>query len=228
MSSAAATAALLTTGSAASQMFNAYANYGMSKKLMQKQYDLNMRAWREQNEYNLPVNQMSRLSDAGLNPYLVYSNGGASATASVPQGVSQGHFNGFNVDPLSDLANYQSILNQRANERLTNASEHYTNVQAEQAELTGAKQRELIDAQISQLGSSTSVNNENAFTQGLINSVVKAITGSETPQQIAEKTGGLFDNTWNFIGDALYWLSGTRTRYESQTIGSKLNKARLY
>ena len=56
----------------------------------QREWDLEM--WNRQNEYNLPKNQMARLSAAGLNPNLVYGSGsvsgnvtGSSPKASVPR-----------------------------------------------------------------------------------------------------------------------------------------------
>ncbi|WGL31488.1 DNA pilot protein [Dipodfec virus UOA04_Rod_1143] len=220
--SAAAVAAGTALAGLVSQGFNAYNNYATSKKLMQKQYDLNMRQWNAQNEYNLPVNQMQRLEDAGLNPHLVYGSGGASATASTPSSASQGRYEGgIGVNMLGDLAAYQSILNQRANE-------HYTNVQATQAELTGKKTRELMQAQIENLGAQAGLTTENAFTQGLVNSVAKAVTGSPTAQEITNKVGSAWDRMWNWVGDRLYDMSGNRTYYQSNTRGSKLNKSRLF
>lgn len=38
----------------------------------------NIRFWKMQNEYNLPINQMKRLQDAGLNPNLIYGSGSAN------------------------------------------------------------------------------------------------------------------------------------------------------
>jgi hypothetical protein len=44
----------------------------------------NLINWKRQNKYNLPVNQMARLEEAGLNPRLIYgaSSGGAAGNAS--------------------------------------------------------------------------------------------------------------------------------------------------
>lgn len=45
--------------------------------------------WNRQNEYNSPIAQMTRLKEAGLNPNLVYGNGGASAVSqSMPRQAS--------------------------------------------------------------------------------------------------------------------------------------------
>lgn len=44
-------------------------------KLAQYQYDKAVEMWNRQNEYNAPKAQMARLSEAGLNPNLVYGSG---------------------------------------------------------------------------------------------------------------------------------------------------------
>lgn len=56
-------------------------NY-FNRKASKKEYDRNIALWNMQNEYNLPVNQMQRLRDAGLNPNLVYGNGATTLAAS--------------------------------------------------------------------------------------------------------------------------------------------------
>lgn len=45
------------------------------KDLADYQYSLALDMWNKQNEYNSPAAQMARLSQAGLNPHLVYGNG---------------------------------------------------------------------------------------------------------------------------------------------------------
>ena len=41
--------------------------------------------WRMQNEYNSPMAQMQRLTDAGLNPNLVYGNGAEAQSGAMPR-----------------------------------------------------------------------------------------------------------------------------------------------
>lgn len=53
-------------------------------KLAEYQYSKALEMWNRQNEYNLPKNQMSRLTDAGLNPNLVYGNGTVQGLTSAP------------------------------------------------------------------------------------------------------------------------------------------------
>lgn len=50
-------------------------------KLAEYQYQKNLEMWNRNNEYNSPVNQMKRLSEAGLNPNLVYGHGSISNTS---------------------------------------------------------------------------------------------------------------------------------------------------
>lgn len=51
-------------------------NYKYQKKLMDYQNQLNVQNWNMQNEYNTPVNQRSRLLDAGINP--IFAQEGAA------------------------------------------------------------------------------------------------------------------------------------------------------
>lgn len=71
-------------------------NYKYTKKLQKAQNEWSEKMWNATNEYNLPVNQVKRYRDAGINPALVASNGQLSsgnASDSVSPGSSQ--FNGF-------------------------------------------------------------------------------------------------------------------------------------
>lgn len=53
--------------------------YNAEQSLIQYQRSIDM--WNMQNEYNTPTNQLQRLRDAGLSPYLAYSNAAAGGTA---------------------------------------------------------------------------------------------------------------------------------------------------
>lgn len=54
-------------------------------KLAKYQNDWNLAQWKRENEYNLPINQMQRLREAGLNPNLVYGGGATTLSASSPK-----------------------------------------------------------------------------------------------------------------------------------------------
>ena len=59
--------------------------YHRSKKLMDKQFQMDLDAWNMQNAYNLPKAQMARLKAAGLNPALMYGQGTTGNTSGAPQ-----------------------------------------------------------------------------------------------------------------------------------------------
>lgn len=59
-----------------------------AKKIAREQNEYNQEMWRMQNEYNTPRAQKQRLIDAGLNPALMYQNGGVSNTAESPAPAS--------------------------------------------------------------------------------------------------------------------------------------------
>ena len=59
--------------------------YHRSKKLMNKQYQMDMEAWKTQNAYNTPAAQQARLKEAGLNPALMYGQGTMGNATGAPQ-----------------------------------------------------------------------------------------------------------------------------------------------
>lgn len=63
---------------AASTGFQNAANRKFSREMYDRQRQDAIYDWNMQNEYNRPDNQMARLKEAGLNPNLVYGNGGSS------------------------------------------------------------------------------------------------------------------------------------------------------
>lgn len=65
--------------------------YEYQRKLNQEAFQHDIDMWNRQNAYNTPSAQMERLQAAGLNPNLVYGNGGASNTASGAPTYNAGH-----------------------------------------------------------------------------------------------------------------------------------------
>lgn len=91
------------------QLGSAMRSLAKNKALAKYQYDLNMQAWREQSAYNTPAAQMARLTQAGLNPHLVYGNGNVANQADAPPQY-QAPTADFSVNP--DMArNLTSGLN---------------------------------------------------------------------------------------------------------------------
>lgn len=56
-------------------------NRAFQERMYDKQVEDNIKFWNMQNEYNLPSAQLQRLRDAGLNPLLMYGEGGVQNVA---------------------------------------------------------------------------------------------------------------------------------------------------
>lgn len=81
-----------------------------SKKQADYQNAQQLAFWALNNDYNSPASVMQRLEEAGLNPNLVYQNGGASYQATMPT-AGKANFNyNHNVNPLvfQQLENMES------------------------------------------------------------------------------------------------------------------------
>lgn len=56
-----------------------------NRELAQYQYSKDLEMWNRQNEYNSPLAQMNRYSQAGLNPNLIYGQGNSGNAGSMPR-----------------------------------------------------------------------------------------------------------------------------------------------
>lgn len=87
-------------------------NRDFQMQMYKQQYDDSIKFWNMQNEYNLPSAELARLKDAGLNPLLMYGQGGVSGmSSSAPQLPSQPSGSQARAafsNPL-ELAQYQLI-----------------------------------------------------------------------------------------------------------------------
>lgn len=84
-------------------------NNAFNERMMQKQLDYNTDMWNKQNAYNTPSAQVQRLKEAGLNPYLMLSNGNQIGTASSANSASMASSasspNMQAYDPSSGISN---------------------------------------------------------------------------------------------------------------------------
>lgn len=89
-------------------------NNEFNERMMQKQMDYNTDMWNKQNAYNTASAQVQRLRDAGLNPYLMMSNGNQIGTASSVNSPSlasaSGNPNIQGYDPSSGIASGVNAL----------------------------------------------------------------------------------------------------------------------
>ena len=90
-------------------LFSNNIGYQKSKGLMNHQFKLNKDMFDYTNEYNLPVHQMERLKQAGLNPNLVYGNGSVAGNVGSSSGVSIANFKGPDVPTSNDFLNYYQL-----------------------------------------------------------------------------------------------------------------------
>lgn len=88
--------------SAAGSVVKNRRSYKFTSKLMDKQQQINLQNWNLQNAYNTPSAQMARLRAAGLNPNLIYANGGSFAGAGEIGSPSVNQFD--YQDPVSSAA----------------------------------------------------------------------------------------------------------------------------
>lgn len=81
-----------------------------SKKTADYQNAQQLAFWNLNNDYNSPVSVMQRLEEAGLNPNLVYNNGGSSYQATMPTAGKASFQYSHDQNPLifQQLANMES------------------------------------------------------------------------------------------------------------------------
>lgn len=88
-----------------------------NRELAEYQYSKDLEMWNKTNEYNNPSNQMARLKAAGLNPNLIYGNGGGQTQAATMPKYQAPTMN-YNyrpaVDPLAVIGAYQNFRLQAA------------------------------------------------------------------------------------------------------------------
>lgn len=53
--------------------------------------------WNLQNQYNLPVNQVARLKEAGINPNLAFGSAASTMSANIPSSPARANFDDFGI-----------------------------------------------------------------------------------------------------------------------------------
>lgn len=115
-----------------------YLQHKYNQKLSEQQFNQNVAMWNMQNEYNSPIAQRQRLIEAGLNPALMYGNGGGSTgnATQMPQ------YQSFGQNITQNLLSGMQMAQISANIRKTNA-------EAEKQELenpyVGATAQAILD-----------------------------------------------------------------------------------
>nr|QJB20582.1 MAG: DNA pilot protein [Microvirus sp.] len=102
--------------SGATALFGQHKQNRANLKLAEYQYSKDLEMWNKSNEYNSPVNQMSRLKSAGLNPNLVYGNGSVvgNTSSSLPQYQAPKMEYDTKINPLESLSAFLDIKAKKA------------------------------------------------------------------------------------------------------------------
>ena len=100
------------TGALSGLASGALNNY-YNKKAQSAQNEVQWQMWQANNDYNSPQSVMSRLEEAGLNPNLVYGNGGASYQATMPTASKRAPA-GFDINAGFNPVTFQQLENMEA------------------------------------------------------------------------------------------------------------------
>lgn len=109
------------------------------ERMYHQQVEDNIKFWNMQNEYSLPSAVRQRLEDAQLNPYLMYSEGGAIQNVSAPQPANapSGSKASANFNTQIDLANL-ALVDQQMKESQSREYLNYKEAENKEAD-TGLK-----------------------------------------------------------------------------------------
>lgn len=139
--------------------------------------------WQRETEYNTPYNQMQRLRDAGINPSLVYGNGGL-----INEAASSPAVNMANVDAMRN--NTPQIQNP-----LENVVRDYSDVALKRAQIDNLdmktnKEMQLLPYQIESLQAATDSTRVLADLnkQSIAESVSRIAVNDATAKNLTEQT----------------------------------------
>lgn len=113
--------------------------YKRSLELMDKQYDMDERAWQRVQDYNTPMMQMKRLKEAGLNPALMYGQG---TTGNAQQQI-QSKFN--ELEPFTSGQTIASSTAAGVQMSMADAVREKTNSEATLNAIRGANETDQLE-----------------------------------------------------------------------------------
>lgn len=175
-----------------------------------------LQMWNMTNDYNTPAAQVQRLRDAGLSPYLAYSNLGSS-TASAMTPPSAARANGYSYQsPLSAAANsvrdIMSILTSAQSLRNLRAQEAKTRSETENNLLSASWYARMAQSRIGMMDASADLSRSN-----------RALSEYRTiGQQISNALSGKFGASERELGIELL-----RNRVAASTLDKQLSEARI-
>lgn len=135
------TGGLSAIGNAITGGASARKQYQYQSKLMDKQNNFALSMYNMDNRYNSPVMQRARLEEAGLNPNLMYGNGGIQNTSSGAPGSASGQAPQVDYGKPSEVMS--SVMQYALVNAQTDKMNEETRLAAERAE-SEAISRELM------------------------------------------------------------------------------------
>ena len=174
----------LVIGAIAGSALSSVANYGAT----QSTNDTSIKLWREQAEYNKPVNQMARFAEAGLNPNLIYGQGSSGNMASAPS-LQAPRFD----DPSKSFMLAASMRNM-------------------------VEQNKNLQAQNSLIRSQASVAREQARKLSLDNDYLERNGLSSLSPGVSKYVSAGFDALFNSVADFLHWYNRGSQGYSVRTV----------
>lgn len=139
-------------------------------ELAKYSFDRSMEAWREQSEYNSPLNQLKRYQEAGLNPNLIYgqvNEGNASNPPSMSTPTSA------RLKTLDTLGAYAQVQNLQADVEVKHAQaanlrESARNQQAQTAYNNARQVAQDLQNKITSLNNSLVFENKGAYSSAFL------------------------------------------------------------
>lgn len=186
------TAYVATAGvNAATGLLDGYLNRRYNERQVDKQWSRMLDQWHRENAYNHPSAQVARMKEAGLNPALMYANGGGfvpAASSPSPDRSESGNFGvKQNLDPMA-AANIELMQAQAENLRAQTKTEDDTR---------DFKVGEYV-AKISKMSSEEQLNFATIARYTIQNEVDQKLAESQSNlwNQMAAKEQALAHMTW--------------------------------
>lgn len=137
-------------------------------ELAQYQYEKNLEMWHRQNEYNLPINQIARLRQAGLNPVLAMSNGQTQNVSAPPPQYNKPELTPYQVDSSGLAGIGQTIMEAKYREKQMQLMEN-------QIQLTAAKQATELLKAVTENWKGVNLFNKNSYLMDAYPIMLKAL-----------------------------------------------------
>lgn len=179
-------AGLAAAGQAAAIGGQAAANSRVAK--LQNQFNIDM--WNRTNEYNSPQAQMRRLSEAGLNPNLIYGNVNTGNTSPAQQVAPQAPDIQRGIEELTHAFNVENLLTMDANRQAAEAD-------AKLKKIAAANAFDLRRAQ-HDFGELWSFNPKTGQFEFVTPDVTVQRAMSPAERRLYNETGAVFNTGYNF------------------------------